>query len=162
MWVRPKGTKSHKAIGKAFVVLMLIAAISAIFIREINNGSFSFIHLFVPLTFLGVYHAISRIRRKDVRGNRKAVKEMFFGALLIRPVNSKGTIRLLGRLWGGSALTIKGASGGFPQKSYLSIRIVSGSTSSHVACTVNLKSVFGCANPGASSHSKFCIVCSQL
>lgn len=88
MWVRPKGTKSHKAMGKAFVVLMLIAAISAIFIREINNGSFSFIHLFVPLTFLGVYHAISRIRRQDVKGHVKAVKGMFFGALLIPGVLS--------------------------------------------------------------------------
>jgi len=76
------------------------------------------IQIHAAVAFLGVYHAISRIRRKDVRGNRKAVKEMFFGALLIRPVNSKGTIRLLGRLWGGLALTIKGASGGFPQKSY--------------------------------------------
>lgn len=83
MWLRPKGTPSHKVVGKAFVVLMLITAISAIFIRQVNNGSFSFIHLFVPLTFLGVYQAITRIRKKNVKGHISAVKGMFFGALLI-------------------------------------------------------------------------------
>lgn len=88
MWLRPKGTKGHKFIGRGFVVLMLITAISAIFIREINNGSFSFIHLFVPLTFLGAWQAVTRIRRKNVKGHISAVKGMFFGALLIPGVLS--------------------------------------------------------------------------
>lgn len=83
MWVRPKGTKSHKRIGRGFAVLMLITAVSAVFIRNINSGSFSWIHLFVPLTFLGVWHAISRIRKGNVKGHISAVKGLFFGALLI-------------------------------------------------------------------------------
>ena len=83
MWMRPKGTRGHKLVGRGFIVLMIVTAFSAIFIRQINNGDFSFIHLFVPLTFLGVWQAITRIRRKDVKGHVKAVKGMFFGALLI-------------------------------------------------------------------------------
>jgi len=83
MWFRPKGTRSHKMIGRGFGMLMLITAFSAIFIRQINNGSFSFIHLFVPLTFLGVWQAVTRIRKGNVKGHMSAVKGLFFGALLI-------------------------------------------------------------------------------
>lgn len=83
MWMRPKGTRGHKVIGRGFVILMIVTALSAIFIRQINNGSFSFVHLFVPLTFLGIWQAVTRIRRKDIKGHVKAVKGMFFGALLI-------------------------------------------------------------------------------
>jgi len=83
MWMRPKGTRGHKFVGRGFMVLMLITATSAIFIREINNGSFSFIHLFVPLTFLGAWQAVTRIRKKNVKGHISAVRGLFFGALLI-------------------------------------------------------------------------------
>ena len=83
MWARPKGTAAHKMIGRAFIVLMLVTAFSALFIRHINHGQFSFIHIFVPITFLGAYQAVTRIRRRDVKGHKSAVKGMFFGALLI-------------------------------------------------------------------------------
>ena len=83
MWFRPKGTQSHKMIGRGFAVFMLVTAFSAIFIRQINNGGFSFIHLFVPLTFLGVWQAVTRIRKGNVKGHMSAVKGLFFGALLI-------------------------------------------------------------------------------
>ncbi len=83
MWLRPKGTGSHKLIGRGFVVLMLITAFSAIFIREINRGSFSLIHIFVPVTFLGAWQAVYFIRKKDIKRHKKAVQGLFFGALLI-------------------------------------------------------------------------------
>lgn len=83
MWVRRKGTSSHKQIGRIFAILMLITAISALFIRHTNNGSFSFIHLFVPLTFLGVFQAVYYVRKGDIARHKNAVRGMFFGALLI-------------------------------------------------------------------------------
>ncbi len=83
MWLRTKGTKSHKIIGRLFVGCMAITAFSALFIRYINDGKFSFIHLFVPLTFLGIWQAIYYIRKGNVRLHVNAVKGMFFGALLI-------------------------------------------------------------------------------
>ena len=83
MWRRKKGTPSHKYIGRVFVLLMLAAAISALFIRQINSGSFSFIHLFVPLTFFGAFNAVYYIRKRDIKRHVKAVKGMFWGALLI-------------------------------------------------------------------------------
>ena len=83
MWFRPKGTPSHKLIGRGFIALMLVTATSAIFIRQINNGSFSWIHIFVPITFIGAYQVVSSIRRGEVKKHKRHVQGMFFGALLI-------------------------------------------------------------------------------
>ena len=83
IWRAPKGTRRHKMTGRLFAGFMFVTAVSAIFIREINGGQFSFIHLFVPLTFLGIFNAISGIRKGDIKRHKNAVKGMFFGALLI-------------------------------------------------------------------------------
>jgi len=83
MWFRPKGTPSHKFVGRSFILLMLMTATSAIFIREINNGTFSFIHIFVPITFIGSWQVVSSIRRKDIKRHQKHVRNIFWGALLI-------------------------------------------------------------------------------
>ena len=83
MWLRPKGTKSHKFTGRAFIVLLLLTAITAIFIREINRGQFSFIHIFVIVTFVGVVQSLQAIKNGNIKKHVKHVKGMFFGALLI-------------------------------------------------------------------------------
>ena len=83
MWMRRKGTSSHKHIGRIFALLMFVTAVSALFIRHINNGSFSFIHLFVPLTFLGIIQAIYYVRKGNIKRHKSAVRGLFFGALLI-------------------------------------------------------------------------------
>jgi len=83
MWWRPKGTTAHKMVGRGFIILMLVTAISAVFIRHINNGHFSWIHIFVPVTFFSAFQAIYHIRKRDIKRHKSAVKGMFFGALLI-------------------------------------------------------------------------------
>lgn len=83
MFTRPKGTQSHKMIGRLFLGLMIITAISAIFIRQINNGQFSFIHVFVPITLFASWEAVHYVRKGNIKRHKRAVKGMFFGALLI-------------------------------------------------------------------------------
>jgi uncharacterized membrane protein len=83
MYARRKGTRSHKMIGKLFLAFMLLTATSAIFIRYLNDGSFSWIHIFVPLTFLGAWEAVHHIRKGNIKGHKRAVTGMFYGALLI-------------------------------------------------------------------------------
>ena len=83
VFVSAKGTKAHKMAGRMFAVLMIAAATSAIFIRELNDGSFSWIHIFVPITFIGMYQIITTIRRGDIVRHKKHVRNMYFGALLI-------------------------------------------------------------------------------
>lgn len=83
MWVQPKGTARHKLMGRGFVMVMLIVAISAYFIRSSQNGDFSWIHLFIPLTFFGTAQAIYYIRKGDIKRHIRSVQGLFFGALLI-------------------------------------------------------------------------------
>lgn len=83
MFVRKKGTKSHKLIGRMFILLMALTAFSSLFIRMINDGSFSFIHLFVPLTAFAIWETIYFIRKGNITRHKRAVQGLFFGALLI-------------------------------------------------------------------------------
>jgi uncharacterized membrane protein len=83
MFARQKGTRSHKMIGKLFLALMLVTATSAIFIRYLNNGSFSWIHIFVPVTFFAAWETVHYIRKGNIKGHKRAVTGLFFGALLI-------------------------------------------------------------------------------
>ena len=83
MLVRRKGTASHKLIGRMFIILMLVTAVSSFWIREINRGGFSWIHIFIPITFFASWEAIHYIRKGNVKRHKRAVIGMFFGALLI-------------------------------------------------------------------------------
>ena len=79
----PKGTIPHRTVGYVWAALMVTTAISAIFIRQINGGSFSFIHIFVPLTLMSVYGMIASARRGVINKHRNAVYGAFFGALIV-------------------------------------------------------------------------------
>lgn len=79
----PKGNLPHRTMGIVFVLLMASAAISAIFIRQINGGNFSFVHIFVPLTIIGIYQVVLSARRGDRARHRGHVLGLFYGALII-------------------------------------------------------------------------------
>jgi len=81
--VAPKGTIPHRTLGYIWAALMVTVATTAIFIREINGGDFSFIHIFVPLTFFGLYGTITHARAMRGDKHRSAVFGLLFGALLV-------------------------------------------------------------------------------
>lgn len=87
---RRKGDRLHKMLGYAFVILMIVAAVSALFITGLMEalgrewaGWYSPIHLFVPLAFWGLFLAIRAVRAGDVARHRKEMRGLFLGALLI-------------------------------------------------------------------------------
>jgi len=79
----PKGNVPHKILGMVFVVLMLTAALTALFITKIFPGSFSPIHLFIPLTLVSLYHLIRTARANDGKAHKKKVLGLYFGALIL-------------------------------------------------------------------------------
>ncbi len=83
MLMRKKGTPSHKVIGRIFVLAMALAAITSLFIKGLNGDNYSFIHLFVPLTFYAIWELFYYVRKGNIKKHEKAVKGLFFGALLI-------------------------------------------------------------------------------
>lgn len=76
-----KGTSLHKQLGKIWLVMMIVTATSAIFIK--TGGSFSFIHLFIPVTFLGAWNVISTARKGQIAKHKKNIFGMYLGALMI-------------------------------------------------------------------------------
>ncbi len=81
---RPKGTPNHKLLGRVWAGLMLVTATSAIFINEIRLiGPFSPIHLFVVMTYAGLYQSIRDIRRGNVVAHQAGMKSLCVGALLL-------------------------------------------------------------------------------
>lgn len=78
-----KGAVWHRRMGYAFLALMTLTAISAVFVREINDGGFSWIHLLIPLTLAGVVGGLRAARRHDVGNHRKVMLGLYLGALLV-------------------------------------------------------------------------------
>jgi len=84
LW-RGKGTALHKALGRIWVVLMLITATSALFIQDIRMiGPFSPIHLFSLVTYWGLFQGLRAIIvHRDVERHRAEMRGLYAGALMI-------------------------------------------------------------------------------
>ena len=78
-----KGARTHRIFGFAYLALMTIAAVSAFFIRSVGRGSLTPIHLFIPLTFFGVFAALWYARRGQIDRHRRAMLGLYFGGLLL-------------------------------------------------------------------------------
>lgn len=79
----PKGALPHRTLGYVWVGLMVTAAVTALFIREVNEGRFSWLHLFVPITLFGVVELSIRARRGLTNKHRASALWLFFAALMI-------------------------------------------------------------------------------
>ncbi len=79
-----KGTRRHRALGYTWAALMLVVALSSLWIHEIRLwGPWSPIHLLSIFTLamlpLGIWHA----HNHSVQRHRAAMLGLFFGALVI-------------------------------------------------------------------------------
>ena len=83
LW-RRKGTKLHKALGKVWIVLMLVVATSALFIHELRLiGPFSPIHIFSIMVYVGVAQGLYYIRRGNVVAHQASMQGLYLGALIL-------------------------------------------------------------------------------
>lgn len=76
-----KGTKLHRQLGKVWLVLMLVTATSAIFIQ--SSGGFSFIHIFIPITFHAAWKTVATARKGDIARHKKHLVFTYLTALMI-------------------------------------------------------------------------------
>src|SRR5687768_9599716 len=77
---RKKGTVSHKALGRVWVGLMLVVALSSFWILEIRDGAgFSVIHLLSAWTLVSLALAVYFIRRGNVRAHKGFMIGTFLG-----------------------------------------------------------------------------------
>ncbi len=82
-----KGAPFHRALGYVYLTLMTITSIAALFVQSLMpNGpffGFSPIHLFVPLTLLGVAGALRGAWTHNIAMHRRSMLGVYIGGLLI-------------------------------------------------------------------------------
>ncbi len=61
--VLAKGTLRHRAVGWTWIAIMLAMVLSSFAIRDLNNGTFSWIHGLSVVTLLSLFLAIISIRK---------------------------------------------------------------------------------------------------
>lgn len=107
IWAR-KGavqrTKLHRGVGYAWVMLMVITAVSALFIRDFslpNLAGYTLIHLFVPYALFGLVGSFWYLARKNITAHRKTMVQMYLGACVGAGAFTLLPSRYLGQLvWG--------------------------------------------------------------
>ena len=82
-----KGAPFHRALGYAYLTLLTITCIDALFIREIMPDSgfygFSPLHVLVLLTLACVVSAVRAARAHNIARHRSAVLGTYIGGLLV-------------------------------------------------------------------------------
>lgn len=94
----------HRAAGYAWVTLMVVTALSAIFIRDFrlpNLNGYTPIHLLVPATLAGLWMSFVKLFRGDIAGHRALMRQVYFGACIVAGAFTLLPGRYLGNLvWG--------------------------------------------------------------
>jgi uncharacterized membrane protein len=106
LWAR-KGAKQrpklHRAFGYAWVTLMVITAVSAIFIHGSHLpklAGFSPIHILVPVTLFGLFGAFWYVAKGDIARHRWIMQRLYFGACVVAGMFTFSPDRLIGHaLW---------------------------------------------------------------
>jgi uncharacterized membrane protein len=102
LWARKGATqrpKLHRAFGYAWVTLMVVTAISAIFIRDFrlpNVSGFTAIHLLVPVTLGMLFGAFWYLARGNIGAHRRAMQRLYFSACIGAGLFALAPSRLLG------------------------------------------------------------------
>ncbi|RZL94576.1 MAG: DUF2306 domain-containing protein [Variovorax sp.] len=89
LWARRSSAQRprlHRALGYAWVTLMVMTALSAIFIRDFrlpNIGGYTLVHLLVPAVFIGLTRAFWKLARHDIRGHRISMQATYISACIV-------------------------------------------------------------------------------
>ena len=94
----------HRALGYAWTTLMLVASISAIFIRDFrlpNIAGYTPIHLLVPITLGTLALAFWHLRHGRIRSHRLTMIALYLSACIVTGALTLLPSRYLGQLvWG--------------------------------------------------------------
>lgn len=96
LMLRRRGDRWHRRLGWTWAVAMFGTGVTSLFIRGINDGGFSGIHLFSLLTIVSVPMLILTARAHKVQAHRSTVRWLIIGGLLIAGFFTFFPPRLLG------------------------------------------------------------------
>jgi uncharacterized membrane protein len=96
MLLRRRGDQRHRVLGWVWAAALFGTAFISLFVKVLNPGHFSYIHLLSILTIVQVPLIILYARRHDHKRHRQAVRGMVIGALLVAGFFTLPFGRLLG------------------------------------------------------------------
>lgn len=96
IFLAKKGTPVHRGLGRAWVALMLVTAISTWWIR--SGGQFSWIHGLSVLSLASLTAGVAFAIAGKVALHLRTMRGLYFGALVIAGLFTLLPQRLLGRL----------------------------------------------------------------
>lgn len=99
----------HRAFGCARVTLMLVTALSAVFLRDFrlpNIAGYAPIHLLVPWTLVSLVVAFTKLSRRDIGGHRRWMQALYITACVVAGAFALLPGRFLGDLVLGRWLAI--------------------------------------------------------
>ncbi|HEX8262153.1 MAG TPA: hypothetical protein VF547_04700 [Allosphingosinicella sp.] len=97
MLLRRRGDRLHRRLGWVWVTSMALTAVLTFWIRGINQGSLSLIHVLSAWTLVQVPLIVWTARNHHHRRHRNSVRGMVSGALIIAGIFTFPFDRLLGR-----------------------------------------------------------------
>lgn len=96
-----KGTRVHRIVGWAWVLLMMTTALSSFFIREIGQGQFSYIHILSGWVAFAAPLGVWAARTKRIRLHQRLMTGLVIGGLFIAGLLTFIPGRLMFRLFFG-------------------------------------------------------------
>ncbi len=98
VFLRRKGNLAHRMLGRAWVGLMLVTAITTYWIR--GGGSFSWIHGLSVIALVALSFAVYFAMTGNILRHQRIMKGVFFGGLVVAGAFTLLPARLLGQaLW---------------------------------------------------------------
>lgn len=91
----------HRAFGYAWVTLMVVAAVSALFIRDFhfpNVAGYTPIHLFVPFSLVALFAAFRYLAAGNIARHRSTMQVLYWGACVLAGLFTLLPDRLIGHV----------------------------------------------------------------
>ncbi len=100
IFLKRKGSKTHRSMGKLWVLLMLIVALSSFFISELRVwGAYSPIHLISVFTIISLVLAIRAVRVGRIDAHQNTMRGIYLGGLVVAGALSFLPGRMLHRMF---------------------------------------------------------------
>ena len=101
---RAQRPRLHRAFGYAWVTLIIVTAVSALFIRDFslpNLAGYTPIHLLIPVALAALFGAFWFLARGNIAGHSMIMQNLYLGACVVAGGFTLLPGRYLGQLlWG--------------------------------------------------------------